>query len=251
MPEDGNQGQAQRVLRGTIGTLSEYQIGNDWCTYEERMEQYFLANYIEDNKKVPVLLTVIGEQAYKVLRDLCDPALPKDKTYRDLCEILRSQFSKKISVFKERIEFYELRQREDESVKDWHVRVKNKAIHCKFGNFLNEVLKDKFISGMYKGPVLDKVCEEEYTTSLDRVLEIALKKEASLIPYSNVNKLSWQRSRIRSTNQDKQEQPSSSKKKDLYKEHSKEKSQREGKEEAKCNSCARDKHNFACCKFRT
>lgn len=43
------------------------------------MEQYFLANYVEEGKKVPVLLTLIGEQAYKTLRDLCDPVLPKIK----------------------------------------------------------------------------------------------------------------------------------------------------------------------------
>lgn len=100
-----------------------------------------------------------------------------------------------MSVFKERIDFYELKQVENEPVKDWYVRVKNKAIHCKFGNTLNEVLKDKFVSGLQKTRILDRVCEEEHAVSLDKILEVALKNEASLIPYSSINRVSWQPSK--------------------------------------------------------
>lgn len=57
---------------------------------EERMEVYFLANCVEEDKKVSVLLTVIGVQAYKILRILCDPDLLKTKSFSELCRILKN-----------------------------------------------------------------------------------------------------------------------------------------------------------------
>lgn len=84
----------------------------------ERLEQYYIANYVHDDRKVSVLLTTIGEEAYKTLRDLCAPVLPKDKTYLDLCECLKHQFSPRISVFRERRNFYELKQMTNETVSD-------------------------------------------------------------------------------------------------------------------------------------
>lgn len=106
------------MFRTCLGVAPVYNFGEDFSLYEERLEQFFLANYVEDDRRVAVLLTVIGEKVYKVLRDLCDPQKPKEKTYDQLCMLLRDQFSKKISVFKERNEFYDLYQEENEKVRE-------------------------------------------------------------------------------------------------------------------------------------
>ncbi|KAF2887935.1 hypothetical protein ILUMI_18238 [Ignelater luminosus] len=66
-------------IYGDIGALKEFNIVEDWNLYKERLDQYFLANYITEDRKVAVLLTLIGTQAYKVLRDLCDPVFRKEK----------------------------------------------------------------------------------------------------------------------------------------------------------------------------
>lgn len=243
--------QQRPILRGMgmIGTLAEFKIGNDWCSYEERMDQYFIANYVEEDKKVPVLLTVIGEQAYEVLRGLCDPDLPKSRSYDTLCRLLREQFSKKVSVFKERIEFYDLRQLENETVKDFYVRLKNKAIECKFGNTLNEVLRDRFVSGLKRGSILDRVCEEEHTVKLDDILQVALKKEAALASsYAHpVHKLDFHKEKKtfkkQSSSTQKNGTPSNDKgsggKRD------------QAKENQKCRSCGEGNHNFSRCKYKT
>jgi len=42
---------------GSIGTVSEFEAMDDWKLYQERLEQYFLANAIEEGRKVPVLLS--------------------------------------------------------------------------------------------------------------------------------------------------------------------------------------------------
>lgn len=165
---------------GTIGGLKEYSTGEDWNVYMERLEQYFAANIIEGQRRVAVLLTAIGEETYKTLRDLCDPAKPASKTYEELKRLLDKQFAPRVSVFRERIKFYNLRQTPNESIRNWFVRCKNAAIFCKFSNQLNEILKDKFVSGMLSGRVLDRLCEEEDGKSLSDLVDLAMKKEASM-----------------------------------------------------------------------
>lgn len=163
--------------------------------YEERLEQYFIANYVQDNRKVSVLLTTIGEDAYKTLRDLCDPVLPKDKSYEDLYECLKEQFSPRISVFEERKNFYELKQVTNETVGQWYACIKKNAVNCEFGASLEEKFKDKFVTGLKPGKVLDRVCEEIHRANLKDILEVALKRKATMESASagemtNVNKIS-------------------------------------------------------------
>ncbi|CAB4009320.1 Hypothetical predicted protein [Paramuricea clavata] len=44
-----------------MGSVSiDYETRDDWTAYIERVEQYFLANNVADDKRVPVLLIVIG-----------------------------------------------------------------------------------------------------------------------------------------------------------------------------------------------
>ncbi|XP_039311136.1 uncharacterized protein LOC105203193 [Solenopsis invicta] len=171
----------------TIGALSEFNIGEDWNLYQERLGQYFVANQVSQERKVAVLITLVGQEAYKILKDLCDPTLPECKSYEELCEILKKQFAPRVSVFKERIEFYELKQKEKESVNEWFARIKSKAINCKFGAQLDDKIKDRFVTGLSKGRILDRVCEEEHTTTLQSILEVARKKEAALASSSKAS----------------------------------------------------------------
>jgi len=44
---------------------------------------------------------------------------------------------------------------------------------CKFGNNLVDVLRDKFVTGLIKGPIADHVCEEEPNILLVKLVDIA------------------------------------------------------------------------------
>uniref|UniRef100_T1HPQ9 Uncharacterized protein n=1 Tax=Rhodnius prolixus TaxID=13249 RepID=T1HPQ9_RHOPR len=49
------------VMMYQVGSIPEFNIiTDDWQIHEERLEQYFIANNIPENKKVPVLLTLLG-----------------------------------------------------------------------------------------------------------------------------------------------------------------------------------------------
>lgn len=56
--------------------------GGNWCRYMERLEQYFIANGIQDDaKKVAVLLCVMGEKPYELVHNLLAPTKPASKRY--------------------------------------------------------------------------------------------------------------------------------------------------------------------------
>lgn len=163
-----------------IGSIAEYNSSlDDWNVYYERLEQFFEVNDVPDEKRSAFLISVIGSEAYKSLRDLCHPELPKDKPFGDLCELLRKQFSPQISIYRERVKFYNTRQEPYENVTQWYGKLKRLSVDCKFVGNLESVLLDKFITGLRPGQVLDRLCEENETLKLEQALDIAVNKECA------------------------------------------------------------------------
>ncbi|KAJ8909627.1 hypothetical protein NQ315_007335 [Exocentrus adspersus] len=158
--------------------FDEFSGDQDWQIYAERLEQYFVANKIEDDKlQVATLLSVVGVETYKLLRNLCHPDLPKSKKYAELTALLRKQYLPQVNFWRERRRFYKAKQEVAEPVAEWYARLRSLAINCDFKTRLPEVLKDKFVAGLNAGPVLDKVCELEDNRTLDDILKLALQKE--------------------------------------------------------------------------
>lgn len=67
----------------------DFTLGqDDWETYIERLELYFVANDIAVEKQTAVLLTKISTDTYTLVRDLCTPTKPKYKTFQQLVNIV-------------------------------------------------------------------------------------------------------------------------------------------------------------------
>jgi len=140
-----------------VGTVPEFHVGDDWQSYSERLDQFFITNFVDESRKVAVLITVIGASVYATLKEICDPVLLNTVGYDKLCEILGKQFAPKIAVFRERSVFYQLMQEQNESVNDWYVRIKKGTMKFKFGSNLIDILRDKFVTGLIKGPIADRL----------------------------------------------------------------------------------------------
>lgn len=163
-----------------IGTISEFNSSvDDWDVYYERLEQFFDVNDVPEAKRSAFLISVIGADAYKSLRDLCHPVAPRDKPFTGLCELLRKQFSPQISIFRERAKFYNSRQEYHENATQWYGKLKRLSVNCKFGESLQTILMDKFITGLRPGQVLDRLCEENEALKLELALDIAVNKECA------------------------------------------------------------------------
>ena len=72
------------------------------------MEIFFQANGIaEDEKKVPVFLSIAGGDIYALLRSLLSPVKPQEKTFAELKAELTKHFQPKKVIIAERFNFHQ------------------------------------------------------------------------------------------------------------------------------------------------
>ena len=104
----------------TIGTVGEfYPEIESIISYLERVEVFFVANQVEDDRKASVLLCLIGSKVYGVLRNIISPNRPQDQSFEDLKRELKGHFAPKPLVIGERFHFHKRNQTPTESVSDY------------------------------------------------------------------------------------------------------------------------------------
>lgn len=163
-----------------------------WDVYSERLETYFATlGCVSDDAKRLLLLNQLDDQAYEVTRSMCAPANPTTKTYNELCNILNQHFVPQIVVFRERKKFYAISKKDDESVVEWLTRIRRSAMNCEFGDSLDKILLDKFVTNL-SGKCFERLSEEKATElSLSRAVELAVKYEKTTEKKTDeVNKIS-------------------------------------------------------------
>lgn len=171
-----------------VGHLREFNLSNsDWPTYKARLSNYFLANSIVDaSKKRAILLNVLDEEAYKLMFSLCSPTKPEDLTYEQLLSKFNRHFLPHKVPLAERYKFYHAKKLEHETPKEWSARIRSLAVKCEFGAELEVCLRDRFISGFEKGPILDRLLEEKITVTLEEVTSVAENKMAAQNHFQNI-----------------------------------------------------------------
>ena len=88
------------------GTLTEYDMQEDWSEYIERLEFYFEANGVSDGEKQrAILLSVCGSKTYKLIRNLTTPQKPSDKTFAELVDLVQGHQHPKPSAIVQRFKF--------------------------------------------------------------------------------------------------------------------------------------------------
>nr|XP_034194818.1 uncharacterized protein LOC117611038 [Osmia lignaria] len=114
----------------------EFELGkDDWETFIERLELYFTVNNtIDEKKQAAILLTKVSPDTYKLIKNLCYPQKPKDKTFKEIVEILTNHLCPKPSETMERCKFYATKQTMTESVSDYVVRLKELSLNCNFSS---------------------------------------------------------------------------------------------------------------------
>ena len=149
-----------------MGRIQEFdpQVENI-TTYLERLQLYFDANGVEANRRVPVLLTLIGAKVYGTLRSLLAPNLPKDKDFDSLLAALKSHFDPKPLVIAERYRFYKRSQSTTESITDFAADLRRLSIRCEFGAFLDEALRDRFVCGVRSDHIQKKIARRGWPYS--------------------------------------------------------------------------------------
>lgn len=219
----------------------KFDADDEWLLYVERLQQFFKAYKVEADRQAALLLTAVSNDVYKTISNACFPNNPSAKTFDELCAIFKTQFSPLFSVHAERFKFNEAKQETGESITDWFTRVKFLASNCEYGDHLDHSLKDKFICGLTKGPILDKMFEMKIADSLQQCYDAALLRELTV---NNKQTISMQE--INALRRD-----SKSKKNhfEFYKKSAV--SPKSQKEQNKCFACGKEDHNFATCNYKS
>lgn len=90
-----------------IGKLESFDGTKEyWETYVERVEQFFLASGIDDDHKVPTLLSLIGGKTYSLLRDLLAPEKKTSRSFQQIVTTLQEHLSPKPLEIAEGSRFY-------------------------------------------------------------------------------------------------------------------------------------------------
>lgn len=162
-----------------FGSVQEYNQENElFSAYLERVNLFFAANSVADDKRVPIFLTVVGSKTYSLLRNLVTPSLPQDKSFADLVEVLKSHFEPKPLVIAERFHFHKRSQALGESLANYMAELRKLSTHCEFGDHLNEALRDRLVCGLRDTDTQRKLLTTSSLT-LAKALDIAQGAEAA------------------------------------------------------------------------
>lgn len=162
---------------------------NGWSVFECQLEQFFIANDIEDEKKKKaILLTSVCETSYILLQNLVSPAKVEatTTTFAMCVTAMKQHFKASTAGFAERYKFYNATKSSTETINEWAVRVRALAVNCEFGTCLETAIRDKFVMGLEMGPARDKIFLEAVTVKLDKVVEIANNTEYMKHQYDTV-----------------------------------------------------------------
>ena len=126
-----------------FGKLEEFDMatGKDWTQYIERTEYYFQANKItEGDTKRAILISAMGEKAYKLMRSLISPSEPNDKSFGQLVKAMRGHLCPLPSEIVQHHKFNSRIQQDGESVAVYVSELKALTQYCNFGETLEVML---------------------------------------------------------------------------------------------------------------
>ena len=103
----------------SFGKLKEFDTANsdDWVQCIKRMEHYILANKIADaSKQRSILISSMGQKAYKILRSIVAPSKPTNVSFKNLVSAMTSHFSPPPSKIVQRFRFNSQVRKQGETV---------------------------------------------------------------------------------------------------------------------------------------
>ncbi len=146
----GDEGLCIKNFKMPIGEIGRFEDkGENFEDYCGRLEAYFGANQIANERKANTLIAVIGASGYQLMKTLCSPDNPNTKTYAELKTLLSNHYAPTPVTIAERHRFWTACQGESEAVSDFIVRLKKLAATCNFAAFYDQALRDRLVSGLH------------------------------------------------------------------------------------------------------
>lgn len=165
---------------GSVGKLKPFnEKEDDWASYVEQLEMYFMANDVKAEKKVAVLISSMSASTYGLLRSLLSPVKPSTLTFKELCETLQKHLSPAPITIAERFRFYKRDQRDGETVNEYIAELKKMSSKCEFGQFLEEALRDKLVCGLRNTVIQEQLLTVDKLTFEDATQKALMMEQAT------------------------------------------------------------------------
>ncbi|CAN7939191.1 unnamed protein product, partial [Ixodes hexagonus] len=185
----------------TFGRIEPFEGGgDDWPSYVERLQAFFFANDVDEEKKQAIFFSCCGPKTYSLLRDLVKPAHPQDKSLDEVLAILGNHYCPKPSAVVQRFRFNSRVRAEAESVSNFVAALKSLSEHCNFGTELGNMLRDRIVCGINSVAIQTRLLEQPNLTFEDAVQTAlameAAKKDAGEICKANLNNAAFATLRV-------------------------------------------------------
>ena len=167
-----------------IGRIPEFDPSLEtFGTYTRRVEQYFIANGVEEKEDVrrrAIFLSAVGVNTFSLLEDLIAPATVSSVSFKDIVQILLEHFEPEQSSIAARYQFNRAVRDQGESVSAFVARLRHLAKPCRFLSVTtDEMLRDRFVCGLRNEPVQAKLLREA-NLSLASAIQIAQLSESAV-----------------------------------------------------------------------
>ena len=149
------------LIMATHGAVGPFNADReDWSSYIERLQQYFIANKVKEDKLRAILLSVSGAPTYKVIRNLAAPRKPTAFTFGELVEFVQSYYSPAPSTIVQHYNINTRVQKEGESVVEFVAELKKLLEHCQFNATLEDMLRDRLVCGIRDSRTQERLLSE-------------------------------------------------------------------------------------------
>ena len=166
-------------MSSLLGSIAPFDIhAGKWDEYWETLEQYFIANQVDDKKLTATFITLIGKDAFSLLRALVSPEKPSNMKIDALNKVLHDHLQPSTILIAERYKFYKRDQDERETITDYVAAFRKLSLHCEFKEFLNDALRDKFVCGIRDHNIRKRLLVER-KLDVKSALELAKSLEKS------------------------------------------------------------------------
>ena len=126
------------MATSTFGTLSEFKADiDDWNSYVERLQFFFIANGITDeSKQKAILSSSCGADACKIFKGLTVPAKPGEESVSELAKLMRKHQNSKPNLISGRFKFNSRLKQPKESISEYMAKLHRLTEFCDYGEAL-------------------------------------------------------------------------------------------------------------------
>ena len=155
-------------------------------SYTERLQQYFIANDVDGNKKKrAILLNVCSAATYKLIRCLVHPQKPTDNTFDKIVKLVKYHHEPPPSEIVQRFNFNTRVQKEGETIAEFIAELRRLSEHCKFDGTLDTMLRNRLVCRITDKQFQQKLLQEKDLTfkkafELAQAIEAAEKKSKDI-----------------------------------------------------------------------